>query len=51
MDKFIESTGLETLEYNTRNRVYRLSLKREDFAQKREQIKQLIEMAYKNWTA
>jgi hypothetical protein len=51
MDKFIESTGLETLEYNTRNRVYRLSLKKEDFTQKREQIKQLIETAYKNWTA
>jgi hypothetical protein len=49
-DKLIENAGLEALEYYTRNGLYRLSLKKEDVAQKREPIKQLIQAAYKNWT-
>jgi hypothetical protein len=49
-DKSIESADLEALEYYARNGVYRLSLKKEDVTQKREQLKQLIQAAYKNRT-
>lgn len=49
-DKLIDSAGLEALEYYARTGVYRLSLKKEDVIQKREQLKQLIEAAYKNRT-
>lgn len=50
-DKLIESAGLEALDYYARNGYYRLQLQKEDVTQKREQLKQLIEAAYKNRTA
>ena len=49
-DKFIESAGLEALEYYARSGIYRISLKKDDVTNKREQLKQLIEAAYKNRT-
>lgn len=49
-DKFIESAGLEALEYYTRSGIYRISLKKDDLTNKREQLKQLIQAAYKNRT-
>jgi hypothetical protein len=49
-DKFIERAGLEALEYYTRSGIYRISLKKDDVTNKREQLKQLIEAAYKNRT-
>ena len=50
-DKLIESAGFEALDYDLRFGYYRLPLQKEDVAQKREQLKQLIEAAYKNRTA
>jgi hypothetical protein len=48
-DKLIESGELEALEY--RNGYYRLSMQKDDVAHKREQLKHLIDAAYKNRTA
>jgi hypothetical protein len=50
-DKLIESAGFEALDYDLRFGYYRLPLQKEDVANKREQLKQLIEAAYKNRTA
>jgi hypothetical protein len=50
-DKFIESTGFEALGYNLRFGYYRLPLQKDDIVKKREQLKQLIEAAYKNKTS
>jgi predicted transport protein len=50
-DKFIESTGFEALGYDQRFGNYRLPLQKDDIVKKREQLKQLIEAAYKNKTA
>jgi hypothetical protein len=50
-DKFIESAGFEALGYNLRFGYYRLPLQKDDIVKKREQLKQLIEAAYKNKTA
>jgi hypothetical protein len=50
-DKFIENTGFEALGYDLRFGYYRLPLQKEDVAKKRDQLKQLIEAAYKNRTA
>jgi hypothetical protein len=47
-DKFIDEAGFEALEYSTRFGNYRLSLQKEDISKKREQLKQLIEAAYKS---
>jgi hypothetical protein len=47
-DKFIESAGFEALGYDLRFGNYRLPLQKEDIDKKREQLKQLIEAAYKN---
>jgi hypothetical protein len=46
IDKKIEDAGLETLEYSNRWGVYRLSLHKEDVAQKKEMLKELIGAAY-----
>jgi hypothetical protein len=50
-DKFIESAGFEALGYNLRFGYYRLPLQKDDIVKKREQLKQLIEAAYKNKTS
>ena len=50
-DKFIESAGFEALGYDLRFGYYRLPLQKDDIVKKREQLKQLIEDAYKNKTA
>lgn len=50
-DKLIENAGFEALGYDLRFGNYRLPLQKEDVAKKREQLKQLIEAAYKNRTA
>jgi hypothetical protein len=50
-DKLIENAGFEALGYDLRFGYYRLPLQKEDVAKKREQLKQLIEAAYKNRTA
>jgi hypothetical protein len=50
-DKLIENAGFEALGYDLRFGYYRLPLQKEDVAKKREQLKQLIESAYKNRTA
>jgi hypothetical protein len=50
-DKLIENAGFEALDYDSRFGYYRLPLQKEDVANKREQLKQLIEAAYKNRTA
>lgn len=50
-DKFVESAGFEALGYDARFGYYRLPLQKEDIVQKREQLKKLIEAAYKNRTA
>lgn len=50
-DKFIESAGFEALGYDLRFGYYRLPLQKDDIVKKREQLKQLIEAAYKNKTA
>lgn len=47
-DKFIDDSGFEALEYSTRFGNYRLSLQKDDITKKREQLKQLIEAAYKS---
>lgn len=49
-DQKIDNAGLETLEYSTRWRQYRLSLKREDISSKRSVLKELIGAAYQNRT-
>ena len=49
-DKFIENAGFEALGYDLRFGYYRLPLQKEDIVKKREQLKQLIEAAYKNKT-
>ncbi len=50
-DKFIESAGFEALGYDQRFGYYRLPLQKDDIVKKREQLKQLIEAAYKNKTS
>jgi len=51
IDAYIERAGLEALDYHARSGFYRISLKREDVSQKREQLKFLIEAAYRTRTA
>jgi hypothetical protein len=51
IDKLIANGGFEALGYDARFGYYRLPLQKEDILQKREQLKQLIEAAYKNRTA
>jgi hypothetical protein len=46
-DEIIDKAGLDTLEYGTRNGSYRLSLHKDDIAQKRDVLKDLIGRAYK----
>ena len=46
LDGRIEETGIERLEYATRYNAYRLSLRKEDLARKRDFLKDLIKMAY-----
>jgi hypothetical protein len=50
-DKYIESTGFEALGYDLRFGYYRLPLQKDDIVKKHEQLKHLIEAAYKNKTA
>src|SRR6476620_1427442 len=50
-DKYIECTGFEALGYDLRFGYYRLPLQKDDIVKKHEQLKHLIEAAYKNKTA
>jgi hypothetical protein len=45
------AAGFEALGYDQRFGYYRLPLQKDDVVKKREQLKQLIEAAYKNKTA
>ena len=51
VDKLIEGAGLEALNYDLRFGYYRLPLQKDDVVNKRAQLKQLIEAAYKNRTS
>lgn len=51
VDKKIEDSGLETLEYSTQWSQYRLSLHPDDIKKKREVLKELMQLAYSNRTA
>ncbi len=51
IDAKIQQAGLETLEYDARFGMYRLSLHKEDITKKRELLKELMQAAYQNRTA
>lgn len=51
IDKKIEESGLETLEYSSRWNQYRISLHPDDIKKKREILKELMQLAYVNRTS
>lgn len=49
--KIIENNELDVMEYSSRDNRYRINFYKNDIKEKREIIKQLLELSYKKWNA
>ena len=47
--KILDTNDFEVMEYNSRDNRYNIRLEKEDIKNKREFLKQIIEMSYKKW--